>query len=361
MSQAETIISFSEAVRDGLHESIAKDPKVFLMGEGIADPSSFWGTTAGVAERFGADRVVEMPVAENGLIGVAIGSAIMGERPVVSLHRVEFSMLALEQIANNAAKARYASNGQHHVPLVIRMVIGRGWGQGPAHAQSLESMYAMFPGLKVVMPTFARDAKGMVTAAILDEDPVVVLEHRWLYDVSGPVPVGDFVSDITRPAVVRSGSDITLVATSYMTLEAVRAAEALAPVGCSVEVIDLRVLRPLVMDPIYSSLDKTGYMITVDTGWVTLGMGAEVVSRVATEHFDSLKAAPVRIGLPDHPTPSSRGYYSGYYPSSVQIIKRIGETLMLDPSHVNHAVEHISNKRGDLPVDVPDPSFKGPF
>lgn len=361
MSQEETITNFSTAIRDGLHESLEKDDRVFLLGEGIADPSSFWGTTAGVVDRFGAKRVVEMPVAENGLIGIAVGAAILGERPVLSLHRVEFSMLALDQIANNAAKTRYASNGQHHVPLVIRMVIGRGWGQGPAHAQSLESMYAMFPGLKVIMPAFARDAKGMLIAAIKDEDPVIILEHRWLYDISGPVPTGYFEGDITRPAVVRKGSDITVVATSYMTLEAIRAAEALMPTGCSVEVIDLRVLRPLVMGPIYESLEKTGHLVTVDTGWVTLGMGAEIISRVSTERFDCLKAAPVRIGLPDHPTPSSRGFYSGYYPSSVQIIERIGQTLKLEARQVEQAVAQISKERGDVPVDVPDPSFKGPF
>jgi pyruvate/2-oxoglutarate/acetoin dehydrogenase E1 component len=361
VSQQETTIKFSEAVRDGLHEALAKDSRVFLLGEGIADPSSFWGTTAGVVDRFGPERVVEMPVAENGLIGIAVGAAILGERPVLSLHRVEFSMLALDQIANNAAKTRYASNGQHHVPLVIRMVIGRGWGQGPAHAQSLESMYAMFPGLKVIMPAFARDAKGMLIAAIQDEDPVLVLEHRWLHDISGPVPTGPFESDITKSAVVRPGSDITVVATSYMTLEAVRAAEALKPTGCSVEVVDLRVLRPLVMAPIYESLEKTGHLITVDTGWVTLGMGAEIVSRVTTERFTCLKAAPIRIGLPDHPTPSSRGFYAGYYPSSVEIIRSIGETLKLEASQVEQAVAHIQRERGDVPVDVPDPSFKGPF
>ena len=174
----ERIITFGEAVREGLEESVARNDSVFLMGQGIDDPSSVWGTTKGIAEKFGADKVMEMPVAENGLTGICIGAAMNGQRPVINLHRVEFALLAMEQIVNNSAKSHYVSNGQHKVPIVIRMVVGRGWGQGPEHSQSLEPIFAQFPGLKVVMPTLAEDAKGMLIAAIEDDNPVMFIEHR---------------------------------------------------------------------------------------------------------------------------------------------------------------------------------------
>jgi pyruvate/2-oxoglutarate/acetoin dehydrogenase E1 component len=355
------IITMGDAIREGLHEALARDPRVFLFSQGVNDPSAMWGTMKGVVERFGQDRVMEMPVAESGAIGTAIGAAMNGQRPVVALHRVEFSLLALEQIVNNAAKAHYISNGQHRVPLVIRMVIGRGWGQGPEHSQSLEAIFAHFPGLKVVMPAFAADAKGMLIAAIEDDNPVIFIEHRWLHYASGHVPEGYYTQALDGPRVIHPGRDVTVVATAHTVLEAVRAADVLADVGCSVEVIDMRVLRPLNLEPIVASVRKTGRLVTMDTGFVQYGIGAEIVAGVVAQAFDALKVAPARLGLPDHPTPSSRGFIAGLYPDAVRLVGEIGRLVGLDAERTERAIRVLEEKRKALPIDVPDPFFKGPF
>jgi pyruvate/2-oxoglutarate/acetoin dehydrogenase E1 component len=357
----ERIITFGEAIKEGLQESIARDDSVFLMGQGIDDPSSVWGTTKGIAEKFGANKVIEMPVAENGLTGICIGAAMNGQRPVINLHRVEFALLAIEQIANNAAKSHYVSNGQHKVPIVIRMVVGRGWGQGPEHSQSLEPIFAQFPGLKVVMPTLAQDAKGMLVAAIEDDNPVIFIEHRWLHNASGHVPDGYYKMPLDGPRIIRAGEDITIVSTSYMTLEAMRAADALSDIGVSAGVIDLRVIRPLNLEPVRAAVRETGHLITVDTGWRMFGIGAEIVAAIVGDCFSDLKSAPVRLGLPDHPTPSSRGLLPGFYPDAQSIVATAGEMLNISPRNLASAASALSKQRDGLPIDVPDPFFKGPF
>lgn len=357
----ERVITLADAIREGITESFAKDDSTFLFAQGVSDPSSMWGTLKGIGNRFGEDRVIEMPIAENGAVGIAIGAAIAGQRPIISFHRVEFALLAFEQIVNNAAKSSYISNGQHKVPLVIRMVIGRGWGQGPEHSQSLEPLFAYFPGLKVVMPAFAADAKGMLIAAIEDDNPVIFIEHRFLHYSTGHVPEGYYKNALDGPRVVREGKDVTIVATSHGVLEAMRAADVLHKIGCSAEVLDMRVLRPLNVAPIVTSVRKTGRLVTVDTGFVRFGVGAEIVASVLTEAFDALKAAPVRLGLPDHPTPSSRGLIPGFYPDSQRIVREVGKILALDPAKVNSASKELDIQRKDLQIDQPDPFFKGPF
>lgn len=354
-------ISYAEAVREALIESGKKDASVIFFAEGIQDPAAVFGTTRGLAEACGSNRVIEMPVSENGLTGVAVGAALLGKRPVISFHRVEFALLALDQILNNAGKAHYISGGRHKVPLVVRMVVGRGWGQGPEHSQSLEALFAMMPGVKTVMPAFPADAKGLVAGAIADDNPVMVIEHRWCHYATGHVPEGYYSLPLDGPRVVEAGSDITIVTTSYMTLEALRASKVLRAIGVHAEIIDLRVLRPLNMQPILASLAKTGRLVTVDTGWRTLGMGAEIVARAATEGFGLLKAAPQRLGMPDHPTPSSRGMVPGVYPDAIRIVRTVAGMLGLPADKLAAAEAQLAQERGDLPVDVPDPFFKGPF
>jgi pyruvate/2-oxoglutarate/acetoin dehydrogenase E1 component len=357
----ERIITLADAIREGLTESFARDDSTFLFAQGVADPSSMWGTMKGIGNRFGEDRVIEMPIAENGAVGIAIGAAIAGQRPVISFHRVEFALLAFEQIVNNAAKANYISNGQHKVPLVIRMVIGRGWGQGPEHSQSLEPLFAYFPGLKVVMPAFAADAKGMLIAAIEDDNPVIFIEHRWVHYATGHVPEGYYKTPLDGPRVVREGKDATIVATSHAVLEAVRAADVLAEIGCSAEVIDMRVLRPLNMAPILASVRKTGRLLTVDTGFARYGIGSEIIASVAGEAFQALKAAPVRLGLPDHPTPSSRGFIPGFYPDAHGIAAAVGKMVGVESGKLDGVLRSLAEQRAKMPIDVPDPFFKGPF
>jgi pyruvate dehydrogenase E1 component beta subunit len=354
-------ISTGEAIREGLTEAAIKYSSVIFLAEGIADPSSVFGTTAGIGKYIAPERIVEMPVSENALTGVAIGAALMGKRPVISLQRVEFALLAMEQILNNAAKAHYISRGRHRVPLLIRVVIGRGWGQGPEHSQSLETIFSLVPGLKVVMPTYPRDAKGMVIAAIEDDNPVIMIEHRWCHYVQGQVPQGYYSEPLDGPRQIRQGKDLTIVATSYMTLEAMRAAEQLERLGCSATVFDLRVLRPLILDRVLASVAQTGRLMTVDTGFRKFGVGAEIVSETVANCFDKLKAAPVRLGLPDHPTPSSRGMIPGVYPDAVRIVRDAGREFGIASEKIEKAVAELVAQRKGLPVDVPDPFFKGPF
>jgi pyruvate/2-oxoglutarate/acetoin dehydrogenase E1 component len=360
-SGPERIITLAEAIREGIAEAFARDDSTFLFAQGVADPSSMWGTLKGIGNRFGEDRVIEMPIAENGAVGIAVGAALNGLRPIISFHRVEFALLALEQIVNNAAKSHYISNGQHKVPLVIRMVIGRGWGQGPEHSQSLEPIFSYFPGLKVLMPAFAADAKGMLIAAIEDDNPVIFIEHRFLHNSTGHVPEGYYKNQLDGPHVICQGKDVTIVGTSHTVLEAMRAAAVLADIGCSAEVIDLRVLRPLNIAPIIASVRKCGALIALDTGFVRYGVGAELVASVTVEAFGALKAAPVRLGLPEHPTPSSRGLIPGFYPDAQLVVREVAKMLKLDRTKVQSALTKLDEQRKNLPIDVPDPYFKGPF
>jgi pyruvate/2-oxoglutarate/acetoin dehydrogenase E1 component len=286
---------------------------------------------------------------------------MMGKRPIISFHRVEFALLAMEQIINNAAKTHYISNGQHKVPLVIRMIVGRGWGQGPEHSQSMEAVFSHFPGLKVVMPTYPGDGKGMMIAAVEDNNPVLMIEHRWCHYTMGHVPEGYYKEPLDGPREVCCGKDVTVVATSYMTLEAVRAVEALNKMGFTATVFDLRVLRPLNLQKIYESVHLTGRLLTIDTGFKKFGIGAEIVSEVTENCFNSLKSPPLRLGLPDHPTPSSRGFIPGFYTDSILILRSISVMLGIHEEKIRDAEAELLAQRKDLPIDVPDPFFKGPF
>src|SRR5439155_14037220 len=224
-------LKFFQAINEALDLCMASDPAVYLMGLGVPDPKGIFGTTLGLKEKYGPARVLDMPTSENGMTGVAIGSALVGMRPVMVHQRIEFALLAVEQIVNQAAKWHYMFAGQMRVPMVIRLVIGRGWGQGPQHSQSLQSWFAHIPGLKVVMPASPYDAKGLLISSVEDNNPVIFLEHRWLHNTFGAVPEGVYRVPLGKARVLRSGKDLSFVAISYMVLEALRAAEILARFG----------------------------------------------------------------------------------------------------------------------------------
>ncbi len=355
------VISASEAIREALDQALAADGRVFIIGEGVADPKGIFGTTTGLVEKYGAKRIIEMPLSENGFTGVAIGAALMGQRPVIIHQRVEFALLAMEQMIGTAAKAHYVSGGKHSVPMVVRMIVGRGWGQGPQHSQSLEAMFAAVPGLKVVMPALPADAKGMLLAAIEDDNPVLFIEHRWIHYASGHVPETAEPAPLDGPRRIFDGGDVTVVGTSYMVLEAVRAAEALRDEGVGVDLFDLRVIRPLYPDKIIQSVKRTGRLVTVDTGGRSFGIGAEIAALVTEACFNELKAAPRRIGLPDHPTPSSRALAAAYYPTSGDIAAAAASLAGLEDAAVKRLKEALEKNRGEVPIDIPHPSFKGPF
>jgi len=348
-------LKFYQAINEAVDLCMANDPAVYIMGLGVPDPKGIFGTTLGLQEKYGATRVMDMPVSENGMTGVAIGSALVGMRPIMTHQRVDFALLSLEQVANQAANWHYMFGGQKKIPLVIRMVIGRGWGQGPQHSQSLQAWFAHVPGLKVVMPTTAYDAKGLLISSIEDNNPVIFLEHRWLHNITGDVPEGRYRVALGKARVMKAGNDITLAATSYMTLEALRAVEMLAERGVSAEVIDIRTLKPLDEELILESVCKTGNLIVADTGWKTGGFAGEVIARVVEGAFGKLKNPPVRITLPDCPTPTSPALANHYYPRALDIVatalKMLGRSLD----------ESLFIETSTIPLDVPDKGFTGPF
>ncbi len=347
-------IKYFEAIREAIDQSMQKDPTVYVIGLGVPDPKGIFGTTIGLQKKYGPERVMDMPCSENGMTGVAIGSALVGMRPIMTHQRVDFALLSLEQIVNQAAKWHYMFAGQLKVPLVIRLIIGRGWGQGPQHSQSLESWFAHIPGLKVVMPATPFDAKGLLISSIEDNNPVIFIEHRWLHSLSGHVPEKMYRVPIGKPKIVRKGSDITLVATSFMVVEALRAQQYLERMGIEAELIDLRTLRPLDDTLIISSVKKTGRLLVVDTGWTSFGVGAEIIARVTEKGFSYLLAAPRRIGLPEVPTPTSAALSNLYYPQADDIIRAV---LKMLKKNIRGSIP----KLHDGPLDIPDISFTGPF
>jgi pyruvate dehydrogenase E1 component beta subunit len=298
---------------------------------------------------------MDMPVAESAMTGIALGSALVGMRPVMSHVRLEFAILAMDQICNQAAKWHYMFGGQSSVPLTIRMIVGRGWGQGPQHSQSLHAWFAHIPGLKVVMPSTVYDAKGLLMAAIADDNPVIYIEHRWLHSLRGHVPEGAYEVPLGQPRIIRKGSDVTLVASSYSTLEALRAAERLSVEGVEAEVIDLRTLSPLDDSLILESVRRTGHLVAIDQSTLTAGFAGEIVARVTEKAFADLKSAPERVTLPDVPTPTTRALANYYYPTIGHIVaaalRRLGRPVK-DP------FETVQPE--DL-LDIPDKSFTGPF
>jgi pyruvate dehydrogenase E1 component beta subunit len=347
-------LKFVQALNEALDLCLAKDPKVFIIGLGAPDAAAIFGSTKGLAEKYGPRRVLDMPVSENGMTGVAVGAALRGMRPVMTHIRLEFAMLAMDQIVNQAAKWHYMFGGQAAVPLVIRMVVGRGWGQGAQHSQSLQAWFAHVPGLKVVMPATPYDAKGLLISAIEDNNPVVFIEHRWLYNIHGPVPEGVYRIPLGQSNVLRQGKHVTIAALSYMTFEALRAADELAKEGLELEIVDLRTLNPFDETLVIESVRKTGRLIVADTGWRSVGFAAEVVARVAEQCLAELQQPPVRITLPDIPTPTTRGLANYYYPL-VHDIAAAARRLVGWPA------KPVPEIKPEAFLDVFDPTFTGPF
>ncbi|GAG02617.1 unnamed protein product, partial [marine sediment metagenome] len=271
--------------------------------------------------------------------------------PIMTHQRIDFALLAIEQIVNQAANWHYMFGGQMRVPMVIRMIIGRGWGQGPQHSQSLQAWFAHVPGLKVVMPATPHDAKGLLIASIEDNNPVIFIEHRWLYNIKGNVPEGVYRVPLGKARVVRGGSDVTVAATSYAALESLQAAEMLAEDGISTEVIDIRTLKPLDEDTILGSVRKTGRLIVADTGWKTCGFGAEVLACVTEKALGALKIPPERITLPDSPTPTTPALANQYYPRVIDIVKSVRKMMGLKTKKISVL------EKPSVPLDIPDRSL----
>jgi pyruvate dehydrogenase E1 component beta subunit len=320
-------LTYAQAIREAHAQLLRSDPRVFLLGQGLWSPWYAGGTLQDLELEFGRARVIDSPVSENATTGAAVGAAMAGMRPIVFHPRMDFMLLAVDPIVNQAANWSYLFAGQVGVPVVIRASVNRGGEQGAQHSQAVHAMFMHVPGLKVVMPSTPHDAKGMLISAVRDGNPVLYIDDRWLYGEVGAVPE-EMYSVPIGPAVVRtSGSDATVVATSYMAREAVAAAAELRPRGIGVEVVDLRSLRPLDHETVVTSVRKTGRLVTADGGWLTGGVGAEVAAIVASEAFESLRSPVVRVALPDVPAPTSRALEQAYYPAARHIVAAVEKAV----------------------------------
>lgn len=353
-------ITYREAIHEALDLCLARDPNVFLIGEGVPDPKGIFGTTLSLQKKYGKKRVMDMPVSENGLTGVCLGAALCGLTPILSHQRMDFSLLSFDQIVNSVSKWHYMFDGQTAVSFIVRTIIGRGWGQGAQHSQSLYSLYAHIPGLIVVAPSFAYDVKGLLLASVSSKNPVIFVEHRWLYNLQDRVPEGFYKIDIGRARIVREGSDLTVVASSYMTIESLAAVDLLQKLGYSIELIDIRSIKPLDIKAIVNSLKKTGRLLVVDASWKTLGLASEILAQTTQRAFGFFKTAPQTLCLPDVPTPTSWKIAEKYYPTVVDIISKTLMMLGEKKTKIDKICQEYTNSI-KTPSDVPDTSFKGPF
>jgi len=343
-------ISYCEALREATFQEMERDKSVFVYGIGVPDHKNIFGTTTGLMEKFGSSRCFDTPLAEDTMVGFGLGAAINGLKPIHIHIRVDFLLLAMNQLSNMVSSCRYTSAGTLKVPFVIRAVIGRGWGQGCQHSKSMHSVFAHIPGLKVVMPTTPKDAKGLLIAAIRDNNPILFIEHRWLYWQEAEVPEESFTVPIGKSNILLKGKDISVVATSWMNVEALKAAKILKKRGIELEIIDPRTISPLDDQPIMDSVNKTGYCIVADNDWLNCGFSAEVAARVSEKCFGKLKAPVERIGFTWTPCPTARHLENEFYPNAVDIIRSAEKLLKLSPTDLSQEEFYSHEKR-----------FKGPF
>jgi len=344
-------ISYCQALNEAMVQEMERDPAVFVYGIGVPDHKRIFGTTAGLVERFGTERCFDTPLSEDAMTGFGLGAAINGARPIHVHMRMDFMLLAMNQLANMVSCYRYMSGGKLKVPLVIRAVVGRGWGQGCQHSKSMFSTFAHIPGLKVVMPTTPVDAKGLLISAIRDDNPVIFIEHRWLYYATDEVPEGDYSVPIGQPNVLLAGSDITIVATSWMNIEALRVAEIMKKRhGISVEVVDARSAVPLEDDIIVDSVNKTGHCIVVDNDWLHCGLSAEIAARIAEKCFGKLKSPVNRLGFAYTHCPCTRPLENLFYPNATDITRAIETKFGLSETDLSGELFYSYERK-----------FKGPF
>lgn len=344
------IISYPEAIKEAMEQEMQRDKRVFIIGLGVDDFKGIMGSTIGLINKFGPERVVDTPLSEDGMTGVAIGAAIAGLRPIHIHIRMDFLLLAMNQLINIAAKSHYMFGGKYSVPIVVRAVIGRSWGQGSQHSQALQSMFMHIPGLKVVAPATPYDAKGCLIQAIRDNNPVIFIEHRMLYYTKSHVPRLPYSLPFGKARILSKGSDVTIIAISYMAVEALRAHDFLEEAGISAEVIDPVTLSPLDVETIQKSVKKTGRLLVVDNAWTSCGASAEIIARICEKAGDK-KISVQRLGFAPTPCPTTKNLENLFYPNA----KTIAETAY-----------KMIGKKGKLkfPKGFENPEireFKGPF
>lgn len=312
-------LSFGEAINEALAQAMELDPSVFVYGIGADGKSGIFGSTTGLVDRFGTKRVFDTPIAEGGLTAMALGAAVGGLRPVLVHQRFDFMLYATDQLANWIAPWRFISGGRSRVPLTLRVIVGKGWGQGPQHSKSLHTWFAHVPGLQVVMPASPADAKGLLLSSIFSDDPTLFIEARPLYSMREAVPKQPYFIKLGEAFTRRSGSDITIVSMSSMIPPALQAAEELAKQKIDAEVVDLRGLMPLDTDAVIASVRKTGRLVVAEPGWRMYGAAAEIIASVVEALGPRMKSAPRRVTWPHGYVGSSRALDEQFYPTNTDI------------------------------------------
>jgi len=347
------LIRYVDAIAEACIQEMERDEKVFVFGLDVDDHKKIQGSTAGI-EKFGSDRFFGTPLSEDAMTGVAVGSAMYGLRPIHVHIRMDFMTLAANQLINMAAKAHYMYNGALSVPLVVRAMIGRSWGQGAQHSQALHAMFAHIPGMRVVAPSNAYDAKGCMIASIRDNNPVIFMEHRLLCNSKSFVPNNSYECEIGKGRIVKEGNDITIVAISHMAIEATRAAHHLENIGINAEIIDPIWINPLDIDLIKNSVAKTGKLLVVDNGWVEFGVSAEIIAKINEVLPNGINGKPIKIarmGFAPTTCPTTKSLEDLFYPNSKTISDKVCE--MLSIGKIDWSKIDIKNKELE--------EFKGPF
>ncbi|KHE92789.1 MAG: hypothetical protein K8F52_09955 [Candidatus Scalindua rubra] len=327
MSSKNRTLQYSLAINEALHQMMKLDKSVFLIGQGVKSPWYVGNTALGLLETFGPERVIDTPVSENAMTGAAVGAAIAGMRAVAVHPRIDFMMYAIDPIINEAANWSYMNGGRVSVPVVIWGIINRGGEQAAQHSQTFHALFAHIPGLKVVMPATPYDAKGLMVSAIRDNNPVIFIDDRWLYNIEDVVPEELYSVPIGKGIIRKEGKDVTIVATSYMVQEAIRAASSLENENIDAEIVDLRTIKPMDTALILESVKKTGRVVIADGGWRTCGLAAEISAQISENILSYLKSPVVRITLPDIPAPASSSLEKVYYPTSSNIISAVKSVL----------------------------------
>lgn len=321
------VIYYRQALNKALREEMRRDPDVFVIGEDVALYQGAYRVTEGLLDEFGPERVRDTPIAEEVIVGIGVGAAMVGLRPVIELMTINFSLLAIDQIVNHAAKMLYMSGGQYNVPMVIRCPEGAGMQLGAQHSQMLQSWYAHVPGLKVVAPSTPYDAKGLLKSSIRDGNPVIFIENQLLYTSKGEVPDDDYTLSIGEASIMRDGADVTIIAYLRMVGVSLKAADKLAEEGISAEVVDLRTLRPIDIPTILNSVRKTHRAVVVEEGWPQFGIGAQVVDDIQRNVFDYLDAPVLRVTSSDTPMPYSRDLELSALPDESKVVEAVKRVI----------------------------------
>lgn len=323
------ILTYGDAINEAHRIALRNNEDCFVIGQGINNPWFVGRTTTGLEDEFGNERIMDAPVSEAAMTGACIGAAMAGMKPIVFHPRMDFMYLALDQIINHCASWNYMFNGRVNVPVVIRGIVNRGGEQGAQHSQSPFGIYANIPGLKVVVPATAKDAKGLLLAAVSDPDPVIYIDDRWLYESEDEVDEGYYETPIGKANILMDGADVSIIAASFMVREAVTAARELEEEGISCEVVDLRTLKPVDMEMVNQSVAKTGRAIVSIAEWGFASVAASIVKEIYDSHFDRLKAPVQMITLPDCPAPAGKSLEEAYYIGADDVKKAVKSVIRL--------------------------------